>query len=107
MWYNTKMDYKKFIIILVLVGILLAGMSVGGVQAFAQKNDETRFGEHGFGFGLWHGLLAPWSLIARLFIGDTVMYFIPNSGFVIGTILSIPIGWIAAIVSSAFHIFVY
>lgn len=58
----------------------------------------------GFFLGVWHGLLAPWTLILRLFL-DIKMYAFPNTGwfydfgFIIGIIFSIPIGWIAAIIA--------
>jgi len=58
----------------------------------------------GFLMGVWHGLLAPWSLIARLFL-DVKMYAYPNAGwfydlgFLLGVLFSIPIGWIAAIIA--------
>jgi len=54
--------------------------------------------------GLWHGLLAPWTLILRWFM-DIRMYAVPNSGwfydlgFLVGVALSIPVGWICAILA--------
>ena len=60
--------------------------------------------------GFWHGLLAPWSLLARLFI-DVKMYVCHGScwtydfGFLFGIVFSFPIGWIAAIIAVAVHIF--
>jgi hypothetical protein len=58
----------------------------------------------GFFMGLWHGLLAPWTLLLRMFM-DIEMYAIPNSGwfydlgFLIGLLGSIPIGWMCAILA--------
>lgn len=58
----------------------------------------------GFLLGVWHGLLAPWTLILRLFL-DIKMYAIPNNGwfydfgFLLGVSGSIPAGWIAAIIA--------
>ncbi len=101
----------KKIIPFILVMMVLVGLFVPSVgQAFAQKGD---IGEHGLVFGFWHGLLAPYSLIARFFVSDVVMYYIPNDGlgydigFLIGMIGSIPAGWLAALVSVGMHIFVY
>ena len=34
----------------------------------------------GFFYGVWHGLLAPWTLILRLFF-DIKMYAFPNTGW--------------------------
>lgn len=64
----------------------------------------------GFFLGLWHGLLAPWTLIVRLFL-DIKMYAFPNIGwfydlgFVIGAAFSVPVGWIATIIALVMHLF--
>ena len=64
----------------------------------------------GFFMGIWHGLLAPWSLIARLFF-DIETYAFPNSGwfydlgFLIGVWFSLPVGWIAALIAMIVHLF--
>ena len=63
----------------------------------------------GFFAGVWHGLLAPWTLILRLFL-DIKMYAVPNTGwfydlgFLIGIVFSIPVGWIAAIIAVIVHV---
>jgi len=63
----------------------------------------------GFFSGVWHGLLAPWTLILRLFL-EIKMYAVPNTGwfydlgFLIGIVFSIPVGWIAAIIALIVHI---
>ena len=63
----------------------------------------------GFFLGLWHGLLAPWPLILRLFL-DIKMYAFPNTGwsydlgFLSGVVFSIPVGWIAAIIAFVVHL---
>ena len=63
----------------------------------------------GFFLGVWHGLLAPWTLILRLFF-DIKMYAFPNSGwlydfgFLIGIVGSIHIGWIATIIALVVHL---
>lgn len=62
----------------------------------------------GFLLGVWHGLLAPWSLIARLFL-DVKMYAFPNAGwiydlgFLIGVLFSMPFGWFCALIAVAVH----
>lgn len=61
----------------------------------------------GFLMGIWHGILAPYTLIVRLFL-DVDMYAIPNTGigydagFLLGIIGAIPFGWLAIIISIAF-----
>lgn len=63
----------------------------------------------GFFAGVWHGLLAPWTLILRLFL-EIKMYAVPNTGwfydlgFLIGIVFSIPVGWIAAIIAVIVHV---
>lgn len=104
---------KKYIIFILVVALATGLLPMSQVHAFGQSTDGNTYGAHGFLFGLWHGLLAPWSLIARIFIPNTVMYFSPNTGFgydlgyLLGAGGSIPAGWLAAIISAGQHIFVY
>jgi hypothetical protein len=62
----------------------------------------------GFFHGLWHGLLAPWTLVIRFFL-PIKMYAVPNSGwfydlgFLIGVAASIPVGWVAAVIALLVH----
>lgn len=80
-------------------------------SAFVQAGQYSTYEPAGFISGIWHGLLAPWSLVARWFIDDVVMYAIPNTGwfydlgFLLGVGGSFPIGWLAAIISTIGHIF--
>jgi hypothetical protein len=46
----------------------------------------------GFLPGVWHGLLAPWSLIARLFLDVKI-----------GVLFSMPFGWFCALIAVAVH----
>jgi len=63
----------------------------------------------GFWTGAWQGLLAPYTLLLRLFM-EIQMYALPNSGwwydfgFLLGVAASIPVGWIAAIVAIIYFI---
>jgi len=65
----------------------------------------------GFLMGIWHGILAPYSLIASLFI-EVKMYAVNNVGagydfgFLLGLIAAIPIGWLAAVISLLFYFFI-
>jgi hypothetical protein len=62
----------------------------------------------GFVVGVWHGLLAPYTLVIRFFL-DIHMYAVPNSGwfydcgFLIGVGASLPIGWLAALLQLGLH----
>lgn len=95
--------------------ILAAGMLILSsptlVSAFVQQWEYSVYEPAGFFSGIWHGLLAPWSLIARWVFDGVEMYAIANTGwfydfgFLLGVGGSLPIGWIAAILSSIAHIF--
>ncbi|MEN9390678.1 MAG: hypothetical protein RLZZ283_778 [Candidatus Parcubacteria bacterium] len=97
---------------------LVALIAVGAVfllphdaQAFLQQWNYSTLAPAGFWSGIWHGLLAPWSLIARWFIDGVEMYALYNTGwfydfgFLIGVGGSFPVGWIAAIISVLLHVF--
>jgi hypothetical protein len=64
----------------------------------------------GFFMGLWHGMLAPWTLVLRLFF-EIKMYAVPNNGWFydlgywLGITGSIPFGWLAAIIAVIAHVF--
>lgn len=81
------------------------------VSAFVQQYQYDAYAPAGFFSGIWHGLLAPWSLFARWFIDDVGMYAFANTGwfydagFLFGVIGSLPIGWLAAVLSIIGHIF--
>ena len=83
---------------------LLAACGFVGTEPIVAGNHP------GFLLGVWHGLLAPWTLILRLFL-DIKMYAIPNTGwfydfgFLIGIVFSIPVGWIAATIALIVHVF--
>ncbi|HEV7702042.1 MAG TPA: hypothetical protein VGO63_01185 [Candidatus Paceibacterota bacterium] len=102
--------YKfKVIILLLLIIVFLPSIS----SAFVVQSDYSSYEPAGLVLGVWHGLLVPWSLIARWFISDIGMYAIDNTGwfydagFLIGASGSIPFGWLAAIISAISHIFFY
>ncbi len=102
------------------IGILLSFVILGIVifpitsLAFVQEYQYSADNPAGFFSGIWDGLLAPYSLVARWFISDVVMYAIPNTGWFydFGFLLGVgcswtPIGWMAAIISTIGHIFFY
>ena len=101
-------NYKFTFVFLILVGCIFIPHEV---NAFAQLGEYSAADPAGFFSGIWHGLLAPWSLAARWFISDVVMYAIPNTGwfydlgFLLGVTISIPVGWLAAIISIVGHMF--
>lgn len=105
------MNKHKFIIILLLLIVIFSFPGIS--NAFVIQSDYSSYAPAGFFLGIWHGLLAPWSLIARWFISDIGMYAINNTGwfydggFLIGVAGSLPIGWMAAIISTVGHIFFY
>lgn len=108
------MKSARLISILFFFAIVVGTFSVFAIpdtaNAFVQKYAYSEYDPPGFFSGIWHGLLAPYSLIARWFIDDSAMYAVPNTGwfydagFLIGMAGSIPIGWAAAILSTIGHI---
>jgi len=93
---------KKTLLILLIISaaFLLAGC--GYVDPVTTTAEAP-----GFWMGIWHGLIAPYSLIVRLFT-DVGMYAIPNSGwwydfgYFLGITGAIPCGWLAAIIALFF-----
>ena len=89
---------KNTLILLFLVAVLLLA-GCGYVEPATTYSTAPGFWE-----GIWHGLIAPYSLIVRLF-KDVGFYAIPNSGwwydfgFTLGVGGSIPCGWLAAIIA--------
>jgi hypothetical protein len=96
---NKKFLFMIFFLCITLVGCGFVG-SPGGVGTDVP----------GFLMGIWHGLLAPWTLIARFFL-NIEMYAVPNTGFtydlgfILGITASIPIGWLAALIAVAAHLY--
>lgn len=80
------------------------------VEAFVSKGDFYAYRPAGFLNGIWHGLLAPYTLVVRWFINDIIMYAFSNTGwwydlgFLTGAVLSIPFGWLFAIFSFIGHL---
>ena len=76
---------------------------------FVGTSPISSYDPPGFFMGIWHGLLAPWTLILRFFL-DIKMYAVSNTGwfydlgFLIGIAFSIPVGWMAALVALGVHI---
>ena len=107
-----KIKEYKYIILLVLVILGFALFLLpNSVEAFVVEYEYSTYDAPGFFSGIWHGLLSPYSLIARWFASDIVMYATPNTGwfydfgFLLGAVGSIPVGWLAAIISTIGHIF--
>lgn len=107
------MKHYIAVIMPLLLCVIFFGLVLSTQQsasAFAQEYQYSTYEPAGFFSGVWNGLLAPWTLIARWFMNDIVMYAIPNTGwfydfgFLLGIILSVPIGWVFALLSLAAHI---
>lgn len=97
-------NFKTSVVILLLIAtvFVLAGCTFVGDTPVSSETP-------GFLMGLWHGLVAPYTLIIRWFI-HIKMYAIVNSGFpydlgfLIGILFSLPIGWLAAIISLVYFL---
>lgn len=95
----------KIIVLIAAVGLILSGCT------FAGDSSALTQGTPGFFMGIWHGIVAPYTLIVRFFL-DIKMYAVPNSGigydagFLLGVIGAIPFGWLATLISIAFFLLV-
>jgi hypothetical protein len=84
-----------------IMALFLFALVVG--CGFVGPESILSYDPPGFFVGIWHGLLAPYTLVIRIFL-DIRMYAIPNSGwlydcgFLIGVAGSLPIGWLAALI---------
>jgi hypothetical protein len=82
-------------------------------QAFVRTYEISSSNPPGFFQGIWHGLLAPYALIAQLSIKDVVVYaslnlgWNYNVGFIVGVLGSLHIGWACAIISYLGHIHLF
>jgi hypothetical protein len=100
----------KLFLVVICISVFSVAVAPNMAEAFVQKYTYSEYDPPGFFSGIWHGLLAPYSLVARWFIDDGAMYAVPNTGwfydagFLIGVAGSIPIGWAAAILSIIGHI---
>ena len=76
------MDMKKFKTTskIVLVVCLLMAFLVSGCADVTPIKDCVVDAPDGFLFGLWHGIIAPVSFVASLFIDDIAMYAVNNNG---------------------------
>ena len=106
LWEDVNMQQPTILKIELIVFLLfVAGCGFVGTTPISPYDPP------GFLLGIWHGLLAPWTLIIRFFL-DIKMYAVPNSGwfydlgFLLGVTGSIPIGWLAAIIAILAHVFV-
>lgn len=89
--------------------LLIVGLLTLSGCTFVQQSDISNNDLPGLFSGVWHGMVAPYSLIVRFF-ADVKMYAFPNTGwfydlgFLLGVALSLPVGWAAAIISVIFLI---
>ena len=78
---------------------------------FVKQGNYSHSAPAGVFTGVYHGLIAPYSLIARLFMPGIEMYAYNNVGwsydfgFLIGILFSIPAGWLFAAIALIATIF--
>lgn len=102
------MNKKIFLIAFCLVLIFILAPVVANAVTLKINLNLTLTGIF---LGFWHGLLAPYSLVLRWFMPDISMYSCQNVswfydfGFLIGIFFSLPLGWIAVIVSLMLDLF--
>ncbi|MBN2306437.1 hypothetical protein JXD20_00455 [Candidatus Peregrinibacteria bacterium] len=91
------------ITLLIALSLVLTGCTFAGDHSALTQDTP------GFLMGIWHGVVAPYTLIVRFFL-DIQMYAIPNTGlgydvgFLLGIIGAIPLGWLATLISIAFFL---
>ncbi len=99
-------NYSKQISLFLTLGLLMILASGCG---FVGSEHYSSYDPPGFFSGIWHGMVAPYTLILRV-IFETKFYAMPNTGwfydfgFLLGIILSIPFGWLAALIAIPCHI---
>lgn len=93
----NKMIFKTLAVFLTI--LLLSACTFAGTD----PNEMP-----GFFIGIWHGILAPFTLIVRFFI-EIKMYAVNNTGFgydlgfILGLVGAIPLGWLATLISIGFY----
>ena len=102
-----RRDVRRLVSVLMLLLVLSTALAGCG---FAGARPASVTSTPGFFVGIWDGLIAPWTLLLRAFL-DIRMYAVPNSGwwydagFLFGMAGSVPLGWIAALIAIAQHVF--
>jgi hypothetical protein len=98
--------HKYLKISVFISGILLPVSAIAFSFEFVQQHNYDLYDPAGFISGIWHGLIAPWSLIGRWFFDNVGLYAYSNTGwfydagFILGVGASMPIGWLAALVAT-------
>lgn len=79
--------------ILIVSALFLMLYASTPAQAWLQAYEVTSNANYGFLYGLWHGIIAPFAVIAYFFDNDIVLYSSINNGFLynIGFLLGISI----------------
>lgn len=97
----NKLFSASLVIFIMVAGLTMsspAHAAIGFVERGAASDTP------GLVSGLWHGMVAPYAVVLGLFI-NVGMYQTPNlgflydAGFLLGVAISLPVGWILAIIS--------
>lgn len=101
---------KKIIYPIFFSLLFLPTFSYAFSLEFVDQSNYSSYEEAGFFSGIWHGLIAPYSLLVRglspfSYTFDVGMYAYSNTGwfydfgFLVGLLGSLPIGWLAALIA--------
>ena len=71
---------KKVTMLILTTTLMFFFLLVPPVHAWLQDYEIYSYEPYGFFSGLWHGLIAPFALIAQLFDHDIVLYSTSNTG---------------------------
>lgn len=108
---NMKTQFNKVFLISALTITLVMPVFVSAFSfEYVNQTNYSYYEKAGFFSGIWHGLIAPYSLLVRFLsplsdVFGVEMYAFANTGwfydfgFLLGIIGSIPIGWLFAIIA--------
>lgn len=87
---------------LLFMGTFVAASPAEAALGFVQRGVSSD--TPGIISGLWHGMVAPYALLIGIFT-NLGIYAYPNqgwvydAGFLLGVAISLPLGWIIAVIS--------
>ncbi|MFZ5376045.1 MAG: hypothetical protein ACOZAN_00040 [Patescibacteria group bacterium] len=75
------MNKKTFLLPILFLAVIAIALSSPTAASAWLQTYETLQGSYGFFSGIWHGILAPFAVIAQIFDNKIILYAANNSGF--------------------------